>query len=177
VAADVGPGKIAKLPLPKKVKDQPEQWFEVMVHREPFTGTLLPPARANVYQVRLNVTEKRSDGDKKLANPILRIIEGRPACISIGPLVALAAEAIPAPGLSWQVKINKLPDDHLRLEMRLERNDKKSDSPEDLQVQTHSLHVIKVIRPDEKVTIQCDGIGKESHPTKVQVVVTPVKED
>ncbi|HZU37919.1 MAG TPA: hypothetical protein VFA18_18500, partial [Gemmataceae bacterium] len=176
VAAEVTPGKIAKLPVPRLGNDEPRQWLEVMVRNFKFPpGSLMPPPRAEVFTLHLDLTEIRSGGEKELASPTLQVIEGRTAQFSSLAQGTGHHQGVPVSGLAWSANIKKLHDGRLQLDMHLDRHAKRHEDSEALEVHTSTLHVIKVIQPDQKLDFQLDGTGKADHPIRVQLDVSQVK--
>jgi hypothetical protein len=176
VRADVTPGKVGKIPLTRDGDAGPRRWFEIMVHKGPYTGSLLPPRKAKVFTMQFRVTEKQGQEEEQIAAPTLLVLDGHQAHFHNGTEARLADTTVQSSGLSCVATIKSLKDGRLRLEMQFERRLKKHEDRNSIQVQSRGLHILKVVRPGETVELELDSNDTNARPARVQVVVNAAEQ-
>jgi RNA polymerase sigma factor (sigma-70 family) len=107
------------------------------------------------------------EGDKIYLGPVG--VRSGPA--SRGPGGLREDDNIPLEGIAFSAGVNRLKDGRLRLDVLVERFEKKETGRIELRVAGTSVRIIKIVRLEETVDLELEGTGKRDSRTRFQVTI------
>jgi RNA polymerase sigma factor (sigma-70 family) len=136
-----------------------------------------PPALPRGYEVHCDVIEIAPNGEeKRLGSPTLLFQDDQTGSwVNGGDLAAPGGLFLPF-GLSVSITVRKY-GDKLRVDARMERTVLHTpDEKDEARVEGNSTRVVKLVKPDEEITLQLPDHGRDQRRARLRIRVNSAKE-